>query len=191
MTMEIKKSQMRKVILQYRKLIDQAVYNNRNALLCERVDAFLQMLDFGKIHTFLTIRKNKEPDISSLNKVIWSTGKQIVVSKTDFEAHQMRHYLLTEGTRLKKNQKDIPEPVAAEETTIHDVDIIFVPLLVADDHGNRIGYGGGYYDQLLKETKAIKIGLSLSNPVDRIQQTDDWDILLDYLITPYKTYNYG
>lgn len=189
--MEISKSQVRKVMLQYRKLIDSAVYINRNELLCEQVNSFLNMLEFQKIHAFLTIKKNKEPNISSLFKIIWSQGKHIVVSKTDFENHEMRHYLYTPSTKLEINEKQIPEPVDAKESTIHDLDIIFVPLLVADQYGNRIGYGGGYYDQLLKETKAIKIGLSLSNPIDKFIQTDEWDIPLDYLITPYKVYNYG
>lgn len=187
----ITKSYIRKVMLPYRRLIDYAVYTNRNELLCEQVRSFVQVLDYQKIHTFLSIKKNKEPDISLLHKYFWSQGLKLIVSKTDFKKAQMDHYLLTRSTVLIENQKGIPEPVNAEKAEIDDLGIIFVPLLVADKAGNRIGYGGGYYDKLLKETKAVKIGLSLSNPVDKILQADEWDIPLDYLITPYKIYNYG
>ena len=185
------KSHIRKVILQYRRLIDYAVYVNRNELLSEQVNSFIQHIDFKKIHTFLPIKNNREPDITSVYKLMWSQGKKIVVSKTDFKLTQMSHYLLTVTTELSDNEKGIPEPVNGEETIIEDVDIIFVPLIVADKAGNRIGYGGGYYDRLLKETKAIKIGLSLSGPVDKLSQSDEWDIPLDYLITPFKIFNYG
>ena len=103
----------------------------------------------------------------------------------------MRHYEIATNTEIRISEKGIPEPVDTLEVSADDLDAILVPLTVADKEGNRIGYGGGYYDQFLKETKAIKIGLSLSNPVDSIIQTDEWDIPLDYLITPFKTFNYG
>ncbi len=105
--------------------------------------------------------------------------------------YEMRHFSLTESTALVKNKFGIPEPTNSEEASIENLDLIFVPLLLCDKEGFRIGYGGGYYDRLLSETKALKVGLSLSPPADIILQREEWDIPLDYLITPFKTYNYG
>ena len=178
-------------MLQYRKLVDKAIYINRNELLCERVESFLEQTEFEKIHTFLSIKRNNEPDLSSLHKDLWANDVKVVISKTNFDRKEMKHYLFTDQTKLVKNEMQIPEPVGAVETPISDVDIIFIPLLLADQHGNRIGYGGGYYDRLLKETNAIKIGLSLSGPVNKIIQTEEWDIPLNYLITPFKIHTYG
>ena len=189
--MEITKSQFRKVVLHYRRLVDKAVYLNRNELLCEQVESFLQAINFRKMHTFLAIKRNHEPDLSELYPTLWDTEKELVISSTDFETRQMRHYHFKDTTKLETNHLGIPEPVGADEVSIADLDLIFVPLLITDKEGSRIGYGGGYYDSLLKETKAIKIGLSLSNPVDKIMQTDKWDIPLNFLITPYKIYRYG
>ena len=189
--MQITKSQFRKVALHYRRLVDKAVYLNRNELLCEQVESFLQLIEYQKVHTFLSIKRNREPDLSSLYPDLWALGKELVISRTDFESREMQHYRFEAATHLEKNHLGIPEPVDAQESSLEDVDLIFVPLLVTDKKGSRIGYGGGYYDSLLKETKAIKIGLSLSNPVDNLVQTDEWDIPLNYLITPYKIYRYG
>ena len=185
------KSYFRKVILQYRMLMDGLLYAQRNDQLCDSVSEFIEKNKVRKLHTFLSIQKNQEPDISGLLNSFWSSNIQVVVSKTDFMFKQMRHYDLANNTVLEENAKGIPEPVDAEETSIEDLDVIFVPLLVSDKLGYRIGYGGGYYDRLLSETKAMKVGLSLSPPVDKIIQTEEWDIPLDYLITPFKTYNYG
>ncbi len=187
----ITKSYFRKVILQYRILIDGVMYAQRNEQLCEEIVSFMEKKNIRKLHTFLSIQKNKEPDISTLFDFFWTRQIQLVVSKTDFMFRQMRHYTLTRETALVENTKGIPEPSNAEEVSVEDLDAIFVPLLVSDKEGFRIGYGGGYYDRLLKETKALKVGLSLSPPVDKVIQKEDWDVPLDYLITPFKTYNYG
>ena len=185
------KSYLRKVILQYRMLMDGFLYAQRNDQLCNLVCEFVGENRIRKLHTFLSIQKNQEPDISGLLDAFWTQDIQVVVSKTDFLFKQMRHYHLTRTTILEKNAKGIPEPVEANETSIDDLDMIFVPLLISDKHGYRIGYGGGYYDRLLSETKALKVGLSLSPPVDMLVQKEEWDIPLDYLITPFKIYNYG
>ncbi|WP_421763908.1 5-formyltetrahydrofolate cyclo-ligase [Ekhidna sp.] len=187
----ITKSYFRKVILQYRMLADGLMYAERNKQLCQATIDFIERKEVMKIHTFLAIKQNNEPDISPLFNQLWKEGKQIIVSKTDFMFKQMRHYLLDEHTPLELNKKGIPEPIDAEEVAMDNVDIIFVPLLLSDRHGYRIGYGGGYYDRLLAEAKSLKVGLSLSPPVEKIIQKEDWDIPLDYLITPFKTYQYG
>lgn len=187
----ITKTYLRKIILQYRMLLDKLWYDQHNELLCNSVSTFIAEKQVKKLHTFLSIAKNNEPNISPLFKKLWADEIKLVVSKTDFMFRQMRHYNLEEKTELIENKMGIPEPVNAKEATLDDLDLIFVPLLVCDREGFRIGYGGGYYDRLLAETKAMKVGLSLSPPVDYIIQTEKWDVPLDYLITPFKTYNYG
>jgi len=187
----ITKANFRKIILQYRMLIDGMLYQKRNTQLCEILAAFIDQHEVKKIHTFLSIQKNHEPNISLLFERLWAKEVQLVVSKTDFMFKQMRHYYLDNQIELLKNKMGIPEPLNANEASIDDLDMILVPLLVCDREGYRIGYGGGYYDRFLEETKALKVGLSLSPPVDRIIQTEKWDVPLDYLITPFKTYKYG
>lgn len=187
----ISKSFLRKSVLQYRKLLDQESYLLRNNLLWSSVARFLEQKSILSIHTFLSMHKNREPDISSLLHGLWKSNVQVVVSKTNFKEQSLSHFILNEDIELVKNKMGIPEPMDAKETSIDHVEVILIPLLVSDKKGYRIGYGGGYYDRLLAETKAMKVGLSLSPPVDRIIQIEKWDVPLDYLITPFKTYKYG
>lgn len=187
----ITKSLFRKTVLQYRQLLDQQEYAERNEGLFLRVRDLVESKRCKEIHTFLAMKKNCEPDISSFLKWFWEKETKVLVSKTDFKSKKMDHYYLLPETELAENRIGIPEPEGAESVSIKNVDLIFVPLLISDRKGYRIGYGGGYYDRLLKETKALKVGLSLSPPADEILQQEEWDIPLDYLITPFKTYNYG
>ena len=71
-------------------------------------------------------------------------------------------------------------------------EVIFVPLLAFDKQGDRVGYGGGYYDNFLGNIKqnAIKIGLSFFEPIDKIMDTEKHDIKLDYVVTTKKVYSF-
>ncbi len=68
------------------------------------------------------------------------------------------------GDALELGLFGIHEPLPEAATT--DPDIIFVPLLGFDNHKNRLGYGGGYYDRTLtqlRQRKAIiAIGIAYS-----------------------------
>ena len=89
---------------------------------------------------------------------------------------------------LKINQYGIPEPIS--KNLIYP-DLILVPLVAFDTHLNRLGYGGGYYDRLLrkldKKKKFLKIGLALSaQKIDNVPITK-YDKKLDYIVTDKYT----
>lgn len=191
MISEISKTVLRRTTLHYRRLLGIEEYEVRNQRLVQNVSFFLERQEFQIIHTFLAIKENHEPDIQSIFPDLWKMGKQLIVSKTDFTTRRLSHFVLSESTKLQTGAKGIPEPIDAATAELSKVGLILIPLTAADKSGFRLGYGGGYYDRLLQETKATKVGLSLSSPVDKIIQSDEWDIPLDFLITPFKTYNYG
>ncbi|MFQ3350745.1 MAG: 5-formyltetrahydrofolate cyclo-ligase, partial [Candidatus Arcticimaribacter sp.] len=117
--------------------------------------------------------------------------KEIVVPKITGET-RLKHFLLTDQTRFKKNVWGIPEPVPGIEIDVPKIDVVFVPLLAFDSKGSRIGYGKGFYDRFLASCKpnCIKIGLSLfeENKIDFVSETTD--IGLDYCVTPDQVYSY-
>ena len=85
---------------------------------------------------------------------------------------------------LKINKYGIPEP---ETKNIVYPDVILVPLVAFDKNLNRLGYGGGYYDRLIKnlskKKKIIKIGLAFSvQEIDKVP-IGMHDQKLDYIVT--------
>ncbi len=87
------------------------------------------------------------------------------------------------------NNYGIPEP---QEQTIVYPDILIVPLVAFDDHLNRLGYGGGYYDRYIakvkKKKEVITIGLGYSfQKVEKLPYNEN-DIKLNYIITEKKIY---
>ena len=191
METSLTKSLIRKTVLSYRKLLADHAYIQRNEALLGNLDFWLKENQVHRVHLFLSISANREPDVTPLLATLWKRDVRSMASVTDFKQKTMEHFYFDESTNCPANHLGIPEPVDGKRADLRDVQAILVPLLMADKKGYRIGYGGGFYDKLLSETKAAKIGLSLSNPVDHIRQTDDWDVPLNFLITPYKIYNYG
>lgn len=187
----IDKKLHRKVILDYRRSMDEKEYQWRNKQLANRVEKLILEGTYERVHVFLSISKNKEPDVTPIFRALREKGRSIVVSRTNFQSRIMTHFLLEEDTQLQENKLGIREPVGAASISFERVDLVLVPLMVADKMGNRIGYGGGFYDQLLQETNALKVGLSLSPPVDVINQKEEWDVPLNILITPFKIYQHG
>ena len=74
-----------------------------------------------------------------------------------------------------------------------DPDVLLVPLAVFDQHCGRIGYGAGFYDRAIAKLRAKgrcpkTFGLAFDQQlVDQVPQ-DEFDIKLDYILTPQKTF---
>lgn len=108
--------------------------------------------------------------------------------------HQMTHHLWDDDTLLVHNRWGIPEPDPVLSPAIEPVelDAVLVPLLGYDARGHRVGYGGGYYDRFLAECRpeVIKIGLSFFEPIEAIQDLNEWDVQLNLCITPDKVHQW-
>lgn len=152
----------------------------------------LDIWDKTYFHLFLTIEKLNEINTEYILQILMGKDKEIVLSKTDFDNRKMIHFLLTENTKIKKNQYDIPEPIDGIEVPSDKIDVVFVPLLAFDKKGNRVGYGKGFYDNFLNECKAdvLKIGLSFFEPEEEIDDVSGSDIPLDFCVTPNEIYQF-
>ena len=156
------------------------------------MEALLNLVQDGNkkvIHTFLPISRNREVDTRPAVDQWLEEGRQVIVSATDFKTRKMTHYHYDHQIVLQSDQMGIPSPVEGNQTNLNNIDVILVPLLGVDKLGYRIGYGGGYYDQLLAgiSPSVLKVGLSLGTPFDQFTFVEPHDIALDIVVTPFKT----
>lgn len=78
------------------------------------------------------------------------SGKKIVLPRVKgkvLDLFQIRDF----DREVKPGKWDIPEPVGGKQVGPEDIQFIVVPGAAFDESGNRLGYGGGFYDKLLKE----------------------------------------
>ena len=152
----------------------------------------LDIWDKTYFHLFLTMEEQREVHTDFILNILAGKDKEVIVSRSDFETMSMVHYLLTDNTRLVKNQYGIPEPADGIEVPPHKIDVVFVPLLAFDEKGHRVGYGKGFYDRFLGECRpdVITIGLSFFEAEKEAIEANATDVPLDYCVTPGKIYSF-
>ena len=100
------------------------------------------------------------------------------------ENNQMDFFKWSYNDPLKINKYGIPEPISSKKLY---PDILLVPLVGYDNHLNRLGYGGGFYDRYIEKIekikKVIKIGLAFSYQKLKNVPVNHHDKKLDFIIT--------
>lgn len=183
------KKELRKKYKELRQQLTSSEIEEKSLIIANNV-LQLNIWDKTYYHLFLTIEEQKEIDTQFILQILAGKDKEIVVSKSDFTTLEMTHYLLTDNTKFQKNEYNVPEPVDGLEVPVAKIDVVFVPLLAFDLKGNRVGYGKGFYDKFLSHCKleTIKIGLSFFEAELTIEDRNQNDISLDYVVTPEKIY---
>lgn len=156
-----------------------------------------QQFDFSSIHTLLTywpMHAQAEPNTHLFSGYLrhMVPGLRIAYPVADQEACTMTAHLIHEETVYKVNQWGIREPSATSPLPPSDIDLIFVPMLVCDVNGYRVGYGKGFYDRYLQQcrTDVVAIGFSYFDPIPLISDTHEFDVPLNYCITPNEVYEF-
>ena len=110
----------------------------------------------------------------------------------DFKTSELEAVLVHEDSDFVENTYGIPEPEEGEKIGSEEIDIIFVPLLAFDKKGFRVGYGKGFYDKFLKTCRedVLSIGFSYFEPIEEIEDRNQFDVPLNYCITPHKIYEF-
>lgn len=190
------KSALRKEYLNKRKLLTREEEENFNTLIASHVEKFLINKPFRIVHIFLPQLNSRETDTWKIISVIRKSfpSIQIVVPYVIPGTRQMAHYVLKAQTKLITNAWNIPEPdpVTSRKIEPEHIDAVFVPLLAFDESGFRAGYGGGYYDRFFSTCRpdVVRIGLSFFDPVKEIEDKNEFDIAMNFCITPFQLYRF-
>lgn len=93
---------------------------------------------------------------------------------------------------LQINRYGIAEPILVAQKILPatELDVVFLPLLVFDNQGHRVGMGAGYYDRTFaflqqnsRPSKPLLIGLAYEWQRTASITTEPWDITLDGVCT--------
>lgn len=189
---KVTKEEIRK---KYSALRDQLISDDIENLSLQIANKLLEMdiWDYSYYHLYLPIIKKNEINTEYILNILAGKDKNILVSKSDFKNSSLNNILLTDSTKFEVNKYGIPEPLEGIEVPHNKIDVVFVPLLAFDIMGNRVGYGKGFYDRFLSgcDKKCVKIGLSFFSAEDRFEKVNEYDVSLDYCVTPNKIYKFS
>jgi 5-formyltetrahydrofolate cyclo-ligase len=188
------KSELRKIYLEKRKALEPEEVKEKSLRIAER---FFQNFDLSKInylHGFLPIERFNEIDTRLIFHRVWFEAAHIetLVPRINFERDELENLIFTPVTELIQNAWMIHEPAHNELVESEKIDLVLVPLLAFDREGFRVGYGKGYYDKLLGNCRAdcLKIGLSHFPSEENIEDKHEFDVKLDFCLTPDELFKF-
>jgi len=186
---------LRSAIRQRRSQLDPDWCAESSAQICEHLANTWLYRRAQRIACYLS--QGNEASLEPLLQNAWSNGKQVYLPILGLRYSGQLWFVPSQAnTPLYKNRFGIDEPVHASHsrrTQLRSLDLILMPLVAFDQHGNRLGMGGGFYDKTLAGLNATcqawsrpkRIGIAYAfQGVDAIPG-EHWDVPLDGIATEY------
>ncbi|MBW7888559.1 MAG: 5-formyltetrahydrofolate cyclo-ligase [Bacteroidetes bacterium] len=152
------KREIRTEILEKRKSLSSDEVVIRSHQIVQQLFSINEVQTAKKIHCYVSALSN-EVRTEEILKYILAEKRQLYVPKIQKQNKNLSSIQINSLSELDKGTMGIPEP--CNENAVQQIafDVIIVPLLAVDNNGNRIGFGGGYYDRFLSSVEGIKIGI--------------------------------
>jgi len=145
----------------------------------------------GCVAGFAAVRAEIDP-AAALDEVRRRGGRVAYPRVADDLRPRLRFHLAESGD-LQAGRFGIPEPPASnEEVALGQIDLLIVPGVAFDSEGRRLGFGGGYYDELLSTRPTgpatgsagpVVLGLAYDFQVVEACPAEPHDQMIDGVVT--------
>lgn len=181
------KSEIRVEFLKKRKELPREQCRADSIVIAKRL---LSLKKVQKAETvFLYASYKNEVGTKKLIQKLLSMQKKVALPRV--REKEMDFFLIRSWEELVLGYQEILEPDGAGHIVVPTKnDVMILPGVVFDHKGNRIGYGGGYYDRYLdqhKDTLPCLIGVGYEMQIfSDIIPTEPQDKSLDFVVTEKK-----
>jgi 5-formyltetrahydrofolate cyclo-ligase len=178
------KAELRQKIRDALEKISPAVRAVESIDLCERLKT--QMPGARTILFFAPLPD--EPDIWPVLELSLALGVNCTLPFFDAEKKNYGAKIIEKlATDIVIGKFGVREPAAnCDEIALDKFDLVLVPGLAFDLHGNRLGRGRGFYDRLLQSTSGVKCGICYDIQLLESIPTELHDAKVDFILTPDK-----
>ena len=143
-------------------------------------DVFIQA---ETIHLFMS--KFDEPNTGPIILYAWESGKTIVVPCVLPNTFNLFHSQLNSFDDLSPGALGVLEPSPEKRIRItpESINLVIIPGVAFDLQGGRIGYGKGYYDRFLEQTKAFRLALAFDFQIIDKVPTEKHDVPMNGILS--------
>ena len=124
-----------------------------------------------------------EIDLSEFILEMLGSGVKVVAPRWNGETYELAKLKSLSENDLRRGPMNILEPAEAEIVKPSEVAVWIVPGLAFTIHGDRLGYGGGWYDRLMANAKGFKIGVAHEFQIAEDLPHEPHDLRLDRVLT--------
>lgn len=177
------KAKIREILLKKRKNLAKTKIKEKSKKILFKL---ANLKEYKKAKTVLFYHPiDNEVDTASLIKKELKSGKkQIALLRICGKTNRMHIHQITDLKDLKIGKFNIKEPYTHHPVIAKkDLNLIIVPGIAFDKSLNRIGYGKGYFDKLLKTLKCTKIALAYDFQIIENVPAEKHDQKVDIVIT--------
>lgn len=172
-----------------------AISPDQKALKEDSIGKRLFALDVFKEarSVLLYVSFRSEVDTTGFLQPILDLGKTLVVPSVDSRHKLLKLYKINNLSELVPGYMGILEPGITEDRGVNlkNIDLVVIPGTGFDLSGNRLGYGGGYYDRLLsyESRKLAKVehiptvALAFEEQIGEEIPAEPHDIKVDIIVT--------
>lgn len=134
----------------------------------------------------VTLSTGFELDTQPIIDAAKTDRKQVVIPKT-FANREMVFVPYTDAINLSRTAYGILEPENGTPVNKDQIDLIIVPGLGFTKKGERLGFGGGYYDRFLADYHGRTVTLAFDA---QLFKTPEWrvrdhDVLVQHVISSH------
>ena len=170
----LQKESLRKIFLSKRISLPESEVKRLSKIICERLKKFESFDSF----LFYFPIKN-EVNLLELAGYFLEKGKTVAFPKLiDGEIKPIKVESLKE---FAPGKFSVPEPIG--NNPVEKIDVVFVPGIVFDLRGYRLGYGKGFYDKFLKNFNGISVGVCYDFQLLNVIPCEEHDIPVSAVIT--------
>ena len=189
------RNQLRKNIRQQRRNLSFQQQNINAQQLSQLVCHNKLFLNAKRIACYLA--EDGEIDPTHIIEKAWQYKKQVFLPVLPPTGKSLFFAPFEVNTPLKPNRFGILEPDIHPEKWIRarQLNLILLPLVAFDTHGNRLGMGGGFYDRSLAFTSHRKQWhsphlMGLAHELQKVEELpcESWDVPLNMIATEKKLY---
>ena len=187
-TTDTQKRELRRSLLERRRLIGGELRAKLDATLCERL---CELEAYKSSDTVLLYSPIKgEPDLGYLAARCLKDGKVLAYPLCDTLSHTLSFHKVCSLDDLRLGAYNIPEPSPSlPRITDFRRALCIVPAIAFDRDGYRLGYGGGFYDRFLRDFSGISVGAVYDELVLPSLPRGEYDLAVDLVITQSKIYS--
>lgn len=138
-------------------------------------------------YVLLYAATDEEINVSQIAEAAWKAGKKVAFPKCNKEDHTMKYHFVSSLDELSVDAYGLLEP--SENAPVYDPSetsgssVCFVPGLLYDKAGYRLGYGKGFYDRYLTGFNGCSIGVVYSDYIVPAVPKGRFDVTVDVLLT--------
>lgn len=175
------KNELRKEIAAEKKGYSESELQNWSETICNKIEMLPAFNDATAVLLYYHLKREVQTT-SLLDK--WNIEKRLFLPVVNENDLVIRKY---EGRHsVSPGSMGIQEPTGNNFTSWKEIDLIIVPGIAFDKNRNRLGRGKGYYDRLLSQMSAIKVGICFDFQFFDEIPAEATDTPMDYIITPTR-----